>query len=192
MLFGTKMLPSFSIIVAADKNRGIGRANALPWPMLKEDMQYFKKMTSETRTPGKINAVIMGSKTYLSIPKKFRPLAGRLNVVLTRQPESQFRAVNEIPDSDSVIIVDSFQSALHCLGALNKVDKIFVAGGGQIYAEAIKRPECRNIYYTEISDPEFMCDVHFPQIPIGFQRSELSEVKKDGNGITYQFLCYSR
>jgi len=50
-------------------------------------MQYFKETTVKTKNPDKINAVIMGRKTWDSIPKKFRPLPGRLNFVLTKNPD---------------------------------------------------------------------------------------------------------
>lgn len=55
----------------------------MPWK-LPGDMAYFRELTSRTADPGKQNAVVMGRKTWESIPPKFRPLAGRLNVVLSR------------------------------------------------------------------------------------------------------------
>jgi dihydrofolate reductase len=72
----------FSVIVAATTSGGIGKDGNLPW-RLSKDMQYFKAVT--TRSPeGKRNAVIMGRKTWESIPAKFRPLPDRINVVITR------------------------------------------------------------------------------------------------------------
>ena len=73
----------FQLVVAAAKNMGIGKEGGLPWS-LPGDMAYFKYLTSRTRDAAKQNAVIMGRRTWESIPAKFRPLKGRINVVLTR------------------------------------------------------------------------------------------------------------
>ena len=78
----------FSVVVAVCKqSRGIGKDNQLPW-RLRADMQYFKQLTRSTRDPTKRNAVIMGRKTWQSIPPKFRPLDDRVNVVLSRNPDA--------------------------------------------------------------------------------------------------------
>ena len=82
-LSGIKM--KFNLIVAAcGKSLGIGLNGELPW-RLKSEMKYFAETTSRTIDSNKINAVIMGRKTWESIPLKFRPLKNRLNVVLSRQ-----------------------------------------------------------------------------------------------------------
>ena len=76
----------FNLIVAAcGKSLGIGLNGELPW-RLKSEMKYFAETTSRTKDPDKINAVIMGRKTWESIPIKFKPLKNRFNVVLSRQP----------------------------------------------------------------------------------------------------------
>lgn len=79
---------SLSVIVATTSRGGIGKDGALPWT-LPEDMAHFKKVTTAL-PPGVVdrsNAVIMGRKTWESIPEKFRPLPGRINVVLTKACE---------------------------------------------------------------------------------------------------------
>ena len=74
----------FSVVVASCKHtRGIGVGGKLPWS-LRGDMQYFKQLTRSTADPLKRNAVIMGRKTWQSIPEKLRPLADRVNVVISR------------------------------------------------------------------------------------------------------------
>jgi dihydrofolate reductase len=75
----------FHVVVAASENGGIGVNGQLPW-RLKGDMAFFKALTSGTHGPPGRRAVIMGRKTWESIPPSFRPLAGRTNVVLTRDP----------------------------------------------------------------------------------------------------------
>ncbi|HEY9713021.1 MAG TPA: dihydrofolate reductase, partial [Chroococcales cyanobacterium] len=76
------------LVVAVDLNRGIGRANGLPW-RLPKDMKRFRNLTTASTDPHLQNAVIMGRKTWDSIPEKFRPLEGRINIVLTRSRDLQ-------------------------------------------------------------------------------------------------------
>ena len=87
-----------NVIVASTPSGGIGKDGKLPWE-LPGDMAYFKEVTLRTATPAattpaggpsvaKRNAVVMGRKTWSSIPAKFRPLKGRLNVVLTSSSDT--------------------------------------------------------------------------------------------------------
>ena len=79
------MESKIKMIAAACEGLGIGKNGDLPW-RLKEEMKYFTRMT-KTAAPGMKNAVVMGRKTYESIPKKWRPLDDRINVVLTTQKD---------------------------------------------------------------------------------------------------------
>lgn len=74
---------TYQLVVAATRKLGIGKSGTMPWK-LPGDLAYFKELTSKTAESGKQNAVIMGRKTWESIPAKFRPLPNRVNVVLTR------------------------------------------------------------------------------------------------------------
>ena len=77
----------FNLIVAAcGKSLGIGLNGELPWK-LQSEMKYFAETTSKTKDCDKMNAVIMGRKTWESIPLKFRPLKNRFNVILSRQAD---------------------------------------------------------------------------------------------------------
>ena len=78
-----------TLIVAATSNNGIGQAGKLPWRLPRE-MQYFARVTGQSGAPGgegKRNAVVMGRTTWESIPRRFRPLPGRINFVVSRQAE---------------------------------------------------------------------------------------------------------
>ena len=75
---------AFQAVVVTTTEGGIGRNGDMPWH-LPEDMAYFKSLTSQVRAGGKMNAVIMGRKTWDSIPSKFRPLCNRINVVISRR-----------------------------------------------------------------------------------------------------------
>jgi dihydrofolate reductase len=79
-----------SLIVAMNNsNRGIGVNGTIPW-RLPKDLKHFARVTTFTSTPGKQNAVIMGKNTWQSIPKQYRPLPNRLNVVISTklQPDT--------------------------------------------------------------------------------------------------------
>lgn len=71
------------MVVAHENSRGIGLKGDMPW-RLPKDMAYFKSLTMAVKTAGKQNAVVMGRTTWDSIPAKFRPLKGRMNIVISR------------------------------------------------------------------------------------------------------------
>ena len=77
---------SSTLIVAATPEMGVGQSGTLPWPSIKAEMAYFARVTR--RAPAQqVNAVVMGRRTWESIPPKFRPLKGRRNVVVSRNPD---------------------------------------------------------------------------------------------------------
>ena len=158
---------------------GIGKANKLPW-RLKGDLEYFSKITVSA-PKGKINAVIMGSNTWFSLPTKSRPLQGRINVVLNKE---------EIDLPRGVILATSFEEAFGNLSGIKNLGKVFIIGGASIYAQAITMPLCDKIYLTEIED-EFDCDTFFPKIPENFKLKSVSAKKKEKN-ISYRFAAYAK
>lgn len=120
---------SYQVVVAATKDMGIGKDGKLPWK-LPSDLKFFKDVTLTTSDSGKKNAVIMGRKTWESIPLQNRPLPGRLNVVLTRSGSF------DIATAENVVICGSLTSALELLAASPyclSIEKVFVIGGGQIF-----------------------------------------------------------
>lgn len=170
-----------SVILAASEG-GIGLAGKLPW-RLKEDMAYFKRVTSEGTKP---NAVIMGRKTWESLPASVRPLPGRLNVVLSR--DKNFSA-------EKALAFRSFDEALDHLRKIEdeSTGRIFVIGGSSVYQEALRSPLCDTLFLTKILT-KFECDTHVDESllpPPGFVLSEKSEIMTE-NGVEYQFLVYSR
>ena len=155
-----------TVIVAADKNFAIGKDNGL-LARLPEDMKFFKEKTIG-------NAVVMGSKTYMSFPK--RPLPERENLVITSQPE-------KYPE------VKTFTSIEDFLAYAEKSEKeIYVCGGGLIYKELL--PYCEKALITKI-DYIFEGDTFFPDIDKlpEWRLTEESE-PVETNGYTIRFTTY--
>ena len=132
------------LIVAASENNTIGIQNDLPWH-LPDDMDFFKRTTFNS-------SVIMGKNNFLSIPKKFRPLKDRTNIILTRN--KQFY-------TEDCIIANSLESAIEI--AKNKKKEIFIIGGGMVYKNALEKELVDIIYLTRIH-ANIKGDTFFPVI----------------------------
>lgn len=134
----------FSLIVAMDSNRGIGKDNDLMWH-LPAEMRFFTTTTKE-------QIVVMGRKNYDSIPEKYRPLPNRENVVLSRNPDF---------DAGDCKV---FTSLNECIEHFNSETerKLFVIGGGQIYREALAHDDLNEMFITYI-DHAFEPDTFFPE-----------------------------
>lgn len=170
----------FRMIVAMDQNRGIGIENKLPWH-LSADLKYFKKITTATKKEGSKNAVIMGRKTWESIPKKFRPLPGRLNIVLSRNADYMV--------IEGIELVRAFTDAIDRAKELN-AETSFVIGGAQVFEMALEHPDCEYIYVTEILET-FECDTHLSKINNKqFERVRESEIMEE-NGMKFRFVEYA-
>lgn len=148
---------SFWVVVAADEGRGIGKSGTMPWPSLKKDMAHFRNVTTGNGN----NAVIMGRKTWQSIPEKFRPLPKRHNVVLSRS-ELTFEGATK---------ASSLEAAL---ALTQSSDERFVVGGGVLYREAIEHVDCRGIYYSRIFS-SYDCDTYFPKFEMSYRLASVVE-----------------
>ncbi len=178
----------FDIIVAYNMNNGIGYKNNLLY-RLKHDMKYFKEITTKVEDETKKNAVIMGRKTYDSIPSKFKPLPNRLNIVLTRNKD-----YNNSFD-DNLEITNSFEKALEIANKNEYIENIFVIGGGEIYNTALQHESCSKIYVTKIFDSK-LADTFFPkldEISKLLSVSSLQEEKIDeSDSIKYKYLIFEK
>jgi dihydrofolate reductase/thymidylate synthase len=204
-------LRGFTIVVAATaKSLGIGKQGQLPWN-LPEDMAHFKHLTSSTTLPNKTNAVIMGRRTWQSIPEKFRPLRNRLNVVLSRNPA--IREQLNLPQG--VHVAASLREALALLSKgedATTVEKVFVIGGAAVYKEALYSDLCEAIEFTSIDEeggqeggqeggregsnnsptPFADCDAFFPTIPATVFRLVTSTETLTQNGLHFRFQRFER
>lgn len=141
-----------------DEERGIGKQGKIPW-RFPDDIRHFAEVTTGTPPTGKHNAVIMGRRTWESLPEKFRPLPNRVNVVLSR------RAEFSVPQG--VVVQSSLTGTLAMLSDRKDVHDVFVIGGASVYGEALEHPECCAVLVTRIPHT-FNCDVFFPEIPTVF------------------------
>lgn len=137
----------YQLILAVDSNYGMGYKGGLPWPKNKKDMEFFRK-----KTTGHI--VIMGRKTWDSIPEKFRPLPNRLNIVISRTPQE---------NTDTTLWFTSVRDVLRHVDQLKKTEKekeAFVIGGNEIYRQFLEHQIVSTIWLTHFKD-KYECDVFF-------------------------------
>ncbi|XP_028270419.1 dihydrofolate reductase [Parambassis ranga] len=177
-------------IVAVCPDLGIGMNGNLPWhPVrLNKELALFRKLTSTPSVEGKQNVVIMGRKTWFSIPEKFRPLRDRINIVLSREYKA--------PPAGAHYLASDFSSALKLIETelAEQADQVWVIGGSSLYKEMMESPGTRRLFVTRILK-QFGCDTflleispdkyrllpEFPGVPQGLQEE---------NGIQYKFEVY--
>jgi len=156
------------LIFARAANGVIGHNNTLPW-RLPEDMAHFKRTTLGC-------PVIMGRKTWDSLPPKFRPLPGRLNVVVTRQPDWQ---------AEGALCAHSLPEAMALCPAESDA---WVIGGAEIYAQAL--PLASTAVVTEI-DATYEGDAFAP--PFGPEWTETArEQQVSSTGLSFSFVSYRK
>lgn len=156
------------LIYARAANGVIGKDNTIPWH-IPEDMAHFKQLTLGC-------PVVMGRKTWDSLPARFRPLPGRTNIVVTRQ--SDWKA-------EGAVRAASLQDALQQAPAGQTV---WVIGGAQIYAEAL--PLADRLEVTEI-DQDFVGDAYAPALGTEWAESARSR-HVSTNGLPFSFVTYGR
>ena len=132
-----------SLIAALGKSRQIGRGGRLLWN-LPDDLKHFKEFTSG-------HPVIMGRKTWESLPRQVRPLPNRTNIVVTRQSGYQ---------AEGATVTDGLSDAFLVAEQASGSNEVFVIGGGEIYANAL--PYATRLYLTLVDDTT-EGDVFFPQ-----------------------------
>lgn len=157
-------MPEIILIVAVARNRVIGKDNQLLWS-IPEDMAHFKRLTAG-------HAVLMGRKTWESLPERFRPLPGRRNIVISRQP------TYTAPGAE---LADSLEKGI---ALASTAEKLFIIGGAQIYAQSMALADRLEITEVDLA-PEG--DAWFPEISaVDWQETE----KTAGPGCA--FVSYRR
>lgn len=156
-----------AIVVAYGENRGIGYRGTLPW-RLPGDMRRFRELTIG-------GTVLMGRKTFQSLPDAYRPLPGRRNIVVSANPS--FAA----PGAE---LFGEIAAALNECGS-----DCFVIGGASVYEQTLHH--ARRVYATEVAGSP-LSDTFFPELPNEqWRRGEQSAAISE-NGTSYRFATYDR
>lgn len=186
------------IVAYQGKDRGIGYDNSIPWH-LKEDLQMFKEKTSLPSSVCK-SIVIMGRKTWESIPVKFRPLSNRINYVVSNNNSLEFKqSIEQYQDS---LVVNDLDKLLVQLDNTPNIN-VWIIGGSMIYNKALSSGLVTEIHVTEIySDPSkkqtYECSVFFPEIhSSNYSIANTSSIQKSickqsNNPIYYRYITYKR
>ena len=147
---------TYSVVLACDEEGGIGRKNAIPW-QLREDMAFFRRLT-RGHDPGVKNTVIMGRRTYESLPGG--PLKHRNNIVVS---SSQLGFTG-------AALADSLDSALSL---------------ARIFEEALKDPRCTRVYITRV-EGKYSCDVCISLDLSSYELASSSEPALSSTGVRYR------
>jgi dihydrofolate reductase len=174
------MFAPIHLIYARAKNGVIGLNNQLPWH-LPEDLAHFKKLTTG-------QTVLMGRKTWDSLPNAYKPLPNRLNLVMTRTKGWQAPGAHTV---DSMEMAQEFHHD-HCVQhpkePLSSTPAIWVIGGAQIYAQSL--PHAQRVEMTEI-DLEVNGDAFAPDL--GQEWIEIHrEEHTSSRGVPFRFLTFNR
>lgn len=162
------MTGALTLIWAQARGGVIGRNGTIPWH-IPEDMAFFKDATMGL-------PVVMGRLTWDSLPAKFRPLPGRRNIVVTRNPDWT---------ADGAEVAGSIDAALRLVDGVDAA----VIGGGQIYAQAM--PHATRLLVTEV-DLDIDGDAVAPGIGSEWTITEHSEWQQSRTGIRFRWVGYSR
>ena len=162
------MATRLHLIFARAANGVIGANNTLPWH-LPEDLAHFKRTTLGC-------PVIMGRKTWDSLPVKFRPLPGRLNVVVTRQTDWLAQGAQTAGSLEAAIAL--------CAQAPDT----WVIGGAQMYAQAL--PKAQSVVVTDI-DLHVAGDAYAPVLGPEWQERS-AQAHTSAQGLAYRFVTYTR
>lgn len=154
------------LIYARARNGVIGKDGGLPWH-LPEDLAHFKRLTLGC-------SVIMGRKTWDALPPRFRPLPGRTNIVVTRQPDWRAEGASS---------ASSLAQAIH-LCASQPI--AWVIGGAEIYAQALPMADTAEV--TEI-DADFSGDAFAPKLG-GEWKEVARQAHTAASGMPYSFVTY--
>jgi dihydrofolate reductase len=157
------------LIAGVARNGAIGKEDALPW-RLPEDLKHFKQHTLGW-------PVVMGRRTWESLPPAFRPLPGRRNLVVTRQADWRSDGAEPAPSLDAA------------LQRVQQSERAFVIGGAQLYAEALPRAD--ELLLTEI-DADFEADAFFPAWDRSAFVERSRETHRAAAGWDFAFVHYAR
>lgn len=172
----------YHLIVAHDLNGAIGKDGKMPWQHLSKDIAMFTKLTK-----GEDKAVVMGRRTWESLPDVHRPLKGRVNIVVSS-------TMNDT-DDNGCEVVGSLIGAI-IAAAIRNVKELWIIGGSTIYQEYLSNGgdhgHCCEAYVTKIESTFDDCDVFFP-LELFHSKYEEKEVvgRYEQDGVKYSIAKYT-
>jgi dihydrofolate reductase len=158
------------LVAALDRQRAIGRQGGLLWQE-REDQQHFRRVTLG-------GPVIMGRKTWDSLPERFRPLPGRRNIVVTRSAAWQAAGAQAAASLDAALALAA------------DAPRACVIGGGELYTLALPRADA--LVLTEIDAAFDGADTFFPAFDPAAWRQTERESRTAADGTRFDFVTYRR
>lgn len=176
----------FSLILACTNEGGIGINNSIPWT-IRDEMLLFKRITSYANgSNDKKNAVIMGRKTWESLP--YKPLKNRINIIITSNPS--------LINTNDVFVFKSFDEGLEFCDINTNINKVFVIGGKSLYDLCLDNEKYLNkieSIHLSIIKEKFKCDTHInlKKIIKTFNKYNINDVIFNSNFIHIKYLANS-
>jgi dihydrofolate reductase len=170
-------MKAICLILACTKDGGIGYNNKIPW-YYKEDLYKFREITTTTKDKNKENSVIMGSKTYESLPVKI--LKNRENIIISRNKSyGDLKVFNDI------------EKSLEYCDNNDKIETIFIIGGSEIYNYFIENNKLVDKIYLTIINNNYNCD-KFININEIYNKFNLEDCNKYISENYKSFICYNK
>lgn len=168
------------LIWAQARGGVIGRGGVMPWH-LPEDLAHFKEVTLT-------GPVVMGRRTWESIPERFRPLPGRRNIVVTRRLDWSADGAEVAGSVDDAIAIATDAAAAGLASDVAAAPaRVWIIGGGELYAETIDRADVLEV--TEI-DLDVEGDTVAPGIDGSWQAASATDWRTSRTGLRYRFVTY--
>lgn len=180
------MAKNINIILATTFNGGIGYKNKIPWN-IPQEMKKFRKITREVNDKFKMNAIIMGRKTWESLPVK--PLGGRQNVIITSN--LNFKC------DETAVVKNSISDAIYYCNNNEVIENIFIIGGSTLYNQFIssKTYHVNKIYLSVLFDKTIKTDTHIDlnQLIKRFDIEKDYDYLQECNSRLFaSFICYNK
>lgn len=172
-------MTGIGLVWAQTKSGVIGKDGSMPWH-LPEDLKHFSKLTSG-------HPVIMGRKTWLSFPEKYRPLPGRTNIVVTRNAEWA-----STPEAEGAVVVSSLDAALLESQFAPGGQKVWIIGGGEIFEQSMG---IANLAVITIIDADLEGDTYAPELGPDWTFDTVAPPEgwlTANNGTNYRFTTWRR
>ena len=179
----------YHLIAACQGDLGIGQNGTIPWDV-PEDLKMFSQIT-QTSDEDKKNVVIMGRKTWDSIPLQHRPLKNRVNIIVSRNIHNNTYPI-ESPDIKFFNTMESVLKYLRKCYFSKCLGKIFIIGGSSCYDYFLRNIAFHKIYLTRVFT-EYKCDVTLPMLNSYsnyYHLTKCSEIMTSKTGLQYQFMEY--